>query len=90
MRWMVKPTGKVADDLGQPQGTYATGSETITVRGNEYKTVWYKSKGRVEAGDTETQTWFCAEVPGGVVKTIHHIPNINKTVTAELIEMKKP
>lgn len=86
VRWMRKPTGDA--DLGQPNGIYATGTETITVRGKEYKTRWYKAKGHVEAGETDTQIWHSDDVPGGVVKSVHRIPGAKKTVTAELIDGK--
>lgn len=89
-RWMVKPTGKAADDPGQPQGTYATGAETISVRGKKYKTVWYKSKGHVEAGETDTQAWICSDVPGGIVKSVFQIPKVKATITAELVEVRNP
>ena len=70
--------------------TYADGTETITVRGKQYSTRWYKAKGRVEAGETDTQTWYCDDVPGGLVRSVHRIPAIKKTVTTELVEVRRP
>jgi hypothetical protein len=89
-RWMTKPGGAAAEDPGRPAGTYADGTETITVHGKEYATRWYKAKGRVEAGETDTQTWYSADVPGGLVRSVHRIPAIKKTVTMELVEVRQP
>lgn len=88
LRWMVKPANGA--DPARPQGTYATGDETITVHGKSYQTKWYKFKGHVEAGETDTQNWYAVEVPGGLVKSVHTIPAIKKTVTVELAEVKTP
>jgi len=90
LRWMGKPGGKGDADPARPAGTYATGEETLTVNGKEYRTRWYKFKGHVEAGETDTQTWYAADVPGGLVKSVHAIPAIKKTVTTELAEVKTP
>jgi hypothetical protein len=89
-RWIPLPEGKAAADVGKPEGTFAEGEQTITVGGKEYKTRWYKSKGRVEAGETETQTWYSDAVPGGLVRSVHRIPASNKAITAELVEVKLP
>lgn len=90
LRWMGKPGGKDDADPARPAGTYAVGEESITVKGKKYQTKWYKFKGHVEAGETDTQTWYSNEVPGGLVKSVHAIPAIKKTVTTELAEVKTP
>lgn len=90
-RWMGKPTGKEdAADPARPQGTYATGTETVTVGGKAYPAKWYKYKGRVEAGETDTQAWYSAEAVGGLVKSVHAIPAAKKSVTTELTGVKAP
>jgi hypothetical protein len=90
LRWMGKPGGPAAADPARPPGTYADGTETITVGGKEYKARWYKFKGRVEAGETDTQVWYSDEVPGGLVKSIHRIDASGKVTTIEVAEVKLP
>ncbi len=87
-RWVSRPLKE--GTLGQPPGTYETGEETITVDGKEYATRWYKARGKVEAGDTETQTWFSEEVPGGLLKRFHAIPASGKTIRSEARAIKQP
>jgi len=89
LRWMAKPTGPGADDPARPPHTYETNTETVTIKGKTYQTRWYKYKGHVEAGETDTQTWY-ADVPGGLVKSVHRIPAAKKTITTELVEVKTP
>jgi hypothetical protein len=89
-RWMRKPAGNRADDLGRPEGTYATGEETVTVGGKAYKAKWYKYKGRVEAGETDSQLWLSDEVPGGIVRQEFRVPSIKRTISSELTAVKRP
>lgn len=89
-RWMVKPEGLAARYAGAPIGTYATAEEAVTVRGKLYKCQVYRAKGQVEAGPTETTTWLCDEVPGGMVKSVHRVPAVKKTVTTELVSVSRP
>ncbi len=90
MRWMIKPSGKGANDPGRPAGTYETGEDLLMIKEKTYQTRWYKAKGQVEAGPTDTQTWYASEVPGGLVKSVHAIPNAKKSVTTELDEVRLP
>jgi hypothetical protein len=90
LRWMAKPTGAAAGDPGRPAGTYETGTAAVAVNGKTYQAKWYKSKGRVEAGETDTQAWYSDAVPGGLVKSVHRIPAIKKTITTELTEVRTP
>lgn len=90
LRWMSKSGSKGDGDPARPAGTYATGEETVTINGKSYQTRWYKYKGHVEAGETDTQTWYAADLPGGLIKSVHTIPAIKKTVTTELAQVKTP
>jgi hypothetical protein len=89
-RWVVKTDDATPDDPSRPVDAYADGTEAIAVRGKEYATRWYKTKGRSEVGETDTQSWYSADVPGGLVRSVYRVPAIKKTVTTELVEVRRP
>jgi hypothetical protein len=66
------------------------GEETLEIAGRTFRTTWYKTKGRVEAGEELIQIWSSEEVPGGLVKSVNQVPVINKLNTVELVEIKTP
>jgi hypothetical protein len=66
------------------------GAETVLIGGKEYRTKWYRSMDRNEAGEVFTQVWSAPEVPGGLVKSMMRTPAIGKTTTTELVEIRKP
>jgi hypothetical protein len=86
-RLAVVPADKAKMNLLRPEGTTDEKDATVTVLGREYKARWYKSKGRVEAGETVTETWLTDDLPGGLARTVHAIPSQKKTVTAEVVKV---
>src|SRR5262245_31732877 len=81
--------------LPLPPGRRATeskdqGEETLRVGDKDYRTKWYKSKDRDEAGEVFVQVWSSADVPGGLVKSVLRTPAIGKTTTTELLEVRIP
>src|SRR5262245_20661655 len=89
-RWIAAPTERAKKDVTRPPGTVEERNEPITVLGREYQATWYKSKGRVEAGETITETWIVDDIPGGLARSVHSIPAAKKTITTELVEIKNP
>ncbi len=86
-RWLSVPEERAKRDLLRPIGTVESRTDSLTLLGREYLAKWYKSKGRVEAGETLTETWIVEELPGGIARSIHSIPASKKTVTAEIIRI---
>jgi hypothetical protein len=86
-RWTSVPADQARSDLSRPDGTVAQRDETLTLLGREYKAKWYKSKGRVDAGETVTETWVVDELPGGIAKSVHTIPSIKKSVSSEVVRV---
>ena len=89
-RWAFVPDEEAKADRVRPIGTVEERGETITVLGREYKAKWYKSKGRVEAGETITETWISDEIPGGIARSVHNIPGAKKSITSDVVEIKSP
>lgn len=90
VRWVaVAGTGKETD-LGKPLGAFREEKVKLTVLGKEYAATRYEAKGRVEAGETLTETWINEDFPGGVLKSVHKIPAAKKTVTFDIVAVAKP
>lgn len=84
---MMQVDEKQADAPLQPPGTSSSRTAELTILGKKYNATVYQSKGRVEAGETLTETWVVAEFPGCVVKTTHTIPAMKKTVSSEVASL---
>jgi hypothetical protein len=84
------PPGKKKEEFTKPQGVLEAGEEIVKVGDKEYKTRWYKTRNRVEAGDTFSQTWSCDDVPGGLIRSINKTPATGSTTTLELIAVRTP
>ena len=78
------------EDLGRPTDFTEKGEGTLQVAGREYKSQWYSSKGRAEAGPTTTRTWISDEVPGMLLKSVTKIPKVKAVITLEVVEYQKP
>jgi hypothetical protein len=81
------PKGAKRPDPAKPAGVKETGEEELEMLGEKIKTKWYKAVSKVEAGDTFTQSWTSAEIPGGLVKAINETPATKSVNTVELISM---
>lgn len=82
--------GVKAEDIGKPRNASSKGEETLTVLGREFKTVWYETKDRTEAGENITRTWLCDEMPGRLTRAVTRIPQASTTVTREVIQFDVP
>jgi hypothetical protein len=82
--------GVKPEDIGKPDGTIASGEETLTLAGKEFRAKWFDSKGQTEAGPSRTRTWMSDEVPGRLLKSVLEVPNVDKTTTLSLIEFQVP
>jgi hypothetical protein len=89
-RWAYVTDGKAKEALGRPAGTVEATPEAVALLGKQYQATRYRSKGHVEAGETETLTWLADEVPGGLVKAVYSVPAGKKTVSSEVIEIRIP
>ena len=82
--------GMKKEDIGKPVGATESGLESMTLAGTEYKTQWYVTKGRTEAGESIARTWTAEEVPGMLLKSVIKVPAADKTTTLEVVEIKVP
>jgi hypothetical protein len=89
-RYFMLPPGVNRGNFGKPQGLLEQGAETITVNGTEYEARWRKTKNRVEAGDTFTQSWSSPEVPGGLLRSVSETPATGSVTTIELVDIQLP
>ena len=87
-RWATVPADRAGADLSRPEGTVDQRDDKVALLGREYNAKWYRSKGRVEAGPTETETWLVDELPGGLARSVHTIPAIQKTVSSEVVRIR--
>lgn len=90
-RWFELPKGMTKESLTKPRNLLEEGKETIKVAGREFETTWYKSKAKVEAGDTFIKAWYSEAAPGGLVKEENETPNAKSKTTrviAEIFETK--
>lgn len=84
------PSGRDAKRHGKAGIPTEEGEETLELAGRKYKTTWYKTKGRVEAGEELIQIWSSSEVPSGLVKSVNEVPAAKKFNSVELIEIRLP
>jgi len=82
--------GVKREEIGKPMGVLEDGEETLKIGAKEYKTHWYDTKAKVEAGDILTRAWMSDEVPGQLIKTVHKVPKADKVTTVTLVEIKTP
>jgi hypothetical protein len=76
--------------IGRPQGTIATGMETIEILGKKYQSEWYDIKSSTEAGPAITRTWISMDMPGMVIKSSTEVKNANRKTLLEVTELKIP
>jgi hypothetical protein len=86
----IVPKKRSAADLGKPEGTVSEKDDTIMVLGVKYPAILYRSKGRVEAGETMTETWIVEGIPGGIAKSVQTVVPTQRTVTGEITAIQKP
>jgi hypothetical protein len=89
-RWFTLPPGRTKDSIIKPANYTEEGTETLTIGGKEYKTTWYKSKSRVEAGDTFMKEWYSDDAPGGLIKEENETPAAKSKTKRELVEIFEP
>jgi hypothetical protein len=82
--------GMKKEDVGKPLGATENGLETLTMAGKEYKTQWYVTKGRTEAGESIGRTWTAEDVPGMLLRSVIKVPAADKTTTLEVVEIQVP
>jgi hypothetical protein len=82
--------GVKKEDIGKPVGASEKGEETIKVAGKDYKTQWYVTKARVEAGESIARTWTTPDFPGMLLKSVIEVPAGDKVTTLEVIDIKTP
>ncbi len=89
-RWVPLPPGVKKEDWGrEPEGT-EQGEETLDVLGQTYRCRWHKSRSRTDAGELIMTTWSSPQMPGGLVKTVSHVPAVEETMTIEIVELFIP
>jgi hypothetical protein len=90
-RYLKAPPGaKRKSPAGKPEGVSEEGTEKIKVAGREYAAKWYKSKTKVEAGETLSKTWMSDDVPTGLLKSELDTPGARAKTVMELVELKIP
>lgn len=89
-RWFELPKGMSKDSLTKPRNVIEEGKEKITVAGREFETTWYKSKAKVEAGDTFIKAWYSDAAPGGLVREENETPNAKSKTKREIAEISEP
>lgn len=82
--------GVKPENIGKPSKALAQGEETLKIAGREFRTVWYDTKEKGDAGDTFTRTWLSDDAPGRLVKAVTRIPKASTTVTLELTRFDRP
>lgn len=82
--------GVKREQIGTPTGAIDKGEETLTLAGRDFKTRWYDTRSRGDAGETFTRLWMSDDVPGRLVKSVTKIPRADTTVTLELVGFKTP
>ncbi len=65
-----------------PKAKKSKGKETLTINGKKLECEWIET----EVGGDTTRTWFCPDVPGGVVKET--IKSADSTTTSQVVEWK--
>ncbi len=81
--------GVKPEDVGKPRNAIDKGEEKLKLAGREFQARWYLTKGKTEAGPSQTRTWLCDEIPGLLLKSVTTVPKVDTTITLELIEFKK-
>jgi hypothetical protein len=89
-RWFTLPPGRTKDSILKPANLIAEGKEKITVGGRDFDATWYKSKVRVEAGETFVKEWYSDSAPGGLVKEENETPAAKSKTKRELVEISEP
>lgn len=74
--------------IGRPQGSEASGMETVEVLGKKYQAEWYETKAATEAGPSLTRTWISMDVPDMLVKSQTEVKVADKVVKIEISEIK--
>lgn len=89
-RWFTLPPGRTKESIIKPANFTEQGTEKIKVTGKEVDATWYKSKSRVEAGDTFTKEWYSDDVPGGLVKEESETPAAQSKTRRLLVDFQLP
>ncbi len=89
-RWFTLPPGRTKDSIITPANYSEEGTEKLTIAGKEFDTTWYKSKSRVEAGDTFIKEWYSDDAPGGLIKEVNETPAAKSKPKRELVEIIEP
>lgn len=76
--------------IGRPQGSQASGMESIELLGKKYNAEWYDTKSQTEAGPSLTRTWISMDVPNMLLKSVTEVKAANKKVNIEITEIKIP
>ena len=79
------------EDVGKPRDAIAQGEEVVTIGDQEFKTVWFDTKGRTEGGhESITRTWMCDDVPGRLVRARITVAALQFEDDQVLVEIKRP
>lgn len=88
-RWARASNDQERARYGEPNGTFEK-EETLTILGKEYQTRVYKSKGMVEAGETEARLWITFDIPGAIAKSEIRIVSTGQVLTSAVAEITMP
>lgn len=85
------PPGLTAEQMSKPSlKAKATGEETVTACGKEYKATVYEWQDATEAGPMPNKLWLSDAVPGRRVKQEMKVEKVGNSTTEEVIEIKLP
>ncbi|MFQ3594012.1 MAG: hypothetical protein SNJ82_12600 [Gemmataceae bacterium] len=82
------PEGMNPESWGKPQGT--TQEEELEAAGKKYRVRRTESRGTTDAGALFQTVWSSDEIPGGLVKSLTKIPDVEETTLIEITEVKLP
>jgi hypothetical protein len=88
-RWFTLPPGMKKETLTKPANVIEEGAEKVKIGDKEYDAKWYRSKVRVEAGETFIKEWYSDAVPGGLIKEENETPAAKSKTKRELVEVKE-
>lgn len=89
-RFIALPPGIKREDWGKPSGKGASGAEALKVLNREFKCQWTESKGSTDAGAYVQKVWTSADMPGGLVKSVTEIKEVEETTTIEVTALTIP
>lgn len=76
--------------IGRPQGSQASGLETIEILGKKYEAQWYETKSTTEAGPALTKTWISMDIPNMLLKSVTEVKAADKKMNIEVTGIKIP